>query len=162
MTTLTVLSGLPGSGKTTLAKRMLEAARDRAGRPGTAARVSRDDIREHVIGLAMTTDDAVMDRPGEDVVTAVESAMVAALLDAGVDVVVDATNLRPEYVDRWREVAARHGADLVVRALDVPVDECVRRVTARAAAGGRYVEPDVIRSMAAGGRPTYETGVDGS
>ena len=155
--TLTVLRGLPGSGKTTLARELRDDARNRAGRPGTLVVISRDDIRQHLIGLSMAPDDAVLDRAGEALVTAIETAIVdACLAAAGVDVVVDATHLDRSHLERWDVAAGLHGAQLDVRDLDVPVEECIRRDAARAAAGGRHVGEDVIRRMAATSAPTYE------
>ena len=99
--TLTVLRGLPGSGKTTLARELRDDARNRAGRPGTLVVISRDDIRQHLIGLSMAPDDAVLDRAGEALVTAIETAIVdACLAAAGVDVVVDATHLDRSHLER--------------------------------------------------------------
>lgn len=157
MPTVIVLSGLPGAGKSSRARQIIAEARRAAGRPGTAGVVSRDTIREHILGLTMAPGDQVLDRDGEDVVTAVTEAQARALLAAGVSVVVDATNLVPAHVDRWRAIADGHDAALDVVTLDTPVEECIRRDEARHAAGGRYVGEDVIRRIAAAGAPTYET-----
>lgn len=157
MTTLVVLSGLPGSGKTTCARQIQADARKRAGRPGTVVIVSRDALREHALGLTMIAGDQILDRGGEAVVTALESVMVeAALVAPGVEmVVIDATHLTPKSVDRWRTVAARHDARVKVITLDAPIEECIRRDAVRADGGGRYVGEDVIWSMAARSTPTY-------
>lgn len=139
---LIVLRGLPGSGKSTWAR---EYARAHRGEVGI---VSRDAVREHVLGLTMRPGDQVLDRAGEDLVTRLVEAMARALLAAGRDVVADTTNLRAEHVQAWRDLAAGHGATVEVVDLDVPVEECIRRDAARAAAGGRSVGADVIRRMA--------------
>lgn len=157
MSVFVVLSGLPGSGKSTEARRIMGEAQKAAGRPGTAAIIARDTIRENVLGLTMGPGDQILDHAGEDVVTAVEDASVEALLAAGVElVIVDATHLTPRSVDRWRQVAARHGAEFEAIRLDVDVDECIRRDAARAAAGGRYVGAEVIRGIAARGAATWQ------
>lgn len=150
MVMIIVLRGLPGSGKTTWAREYLTAHRGQAGR------VSRDDVREHVLGLTMQPGDAVLDRAGEDLVTAIVEAQARALLTAGLDVIADATNLSARHLDRWRALAAEHGTTAEVVHLDVPVDECIRRDAARAAVGGRGVGPTVIRRMSAAGTPTWE------
>lgn len=154
MSRILVLSGLPGSGKSTWAREHLRGCRGRAGI------VSRDAVREHVLGLSMEPGDQVLDRAGEAVVTAVAEAMARALLAAGCDVVADATHLDPAHIDRWRQVAAEYGTVVEVIDLGVPLEECIRRDADRAAVrlqwvGGRRVGEDVIREMAARGRPTY-------
>jgi predicted kinase len=158
MSALVILSGLPGSGKTTYARRIQTDAREHAGRPGTVVVVCRDTIREHALGLTMGPDDQVLDQAGEAVVTALEGAMVEAAIDAlGVEVViVDAMHLDQKYVDRWRSVADRHSAHVEVIDVGASVEECIRRDAARAAEGGRHVGEDVIRRLAEAGAPTYE------
>jgi predicted kinase len=149
--TLLLTRGGPASGKSTAATAWVAA--DRTNR----AMVSRDDLRERVYGLSMGPGDQVMDRAGEDEVTALEEAIVGHLLASGRSVAVHDTLLRDVYVDRWREIAAEAGA--VVEILDlrgVPVEECIARDADRAAAGGRSVGADVIRRMDATGGRTWE------
>lgn len=147
---LRVLSGLPGSGKSTLARQLLDEARKEWGRAGEAAVVCRDTIREHVLGLSMDPGEQMLDRTGERLVSMVETAMVRALLDDGVQlVIVDAMHRREERIDHWRAVAGRYGARLEVTRLGTPLEECVRRDAARGAAGGRSLGEDLIREIAA-------------
>jgi predicted kinase len=149
VTVLAVLSGLPGSGKTTYARQIQADVCERVGRPGTTVVVSRDTIREHALGLTMGPDDQILDRAGEAVVTALENAMVEAAL-AAPDVrivIVDATHLVQKYVDQWRSVATRHGAYITVIDMGISVEECIRRDATRAAEGGRHVGEDVIRRL---------------
>lgn len=115
MAMLTITRGLPGSGKTTWAK-------------GTGVtRVNRDDLRWMLHGKRTYT------REAERQVTAAQRAAVEALLRAGVDVVVDDTNLPARYVREWIELAVRCSATVMVldRFLVVPVEECVRRDAGR-------------------------------
>ena len=137
-----VLRGLPASGKTTWARAYLADHRGRAGR------VCRDDVREHVLGASMRAGDAVLDRAGEDVVSAVVDAAVIALLSQGLDVIIDATNLHERNIRRWRQLAEIHSCDIEIVHLDVDARECVRRDAVRAAAGQRHVGAAVIWRMA--------------
>lgn len=148
--TVTVLRGLPAAGKTTLALRLVAEGGGRVGR------VSRDDVRRDVFGLSMRPGEQVLDAEGEAVVTAVVEAIAVALLSSGVDVVADSTHLSDRHVARWEAVAERAGAVCVVRDLAVPVDVCVERDAARAAAGGRSVGAGVIEEMARSGGGTWE------
>ena len=139
-----VLRGLPGAGKSTWAGEYMRT------HPGQAGVVSRDTIRQHVLGLSMTPGDAVLDRAGEGIVTAITEATARALLAAGRTVIADATHLHADHIDSWRVLSAEYGVPVEVVDLDVPVEECIRRDAERAAAGGRGVGADVIHAMADG------------
>lgn len=148
MTTLYATRGIIGSGKTTRARAWV--AVDPAGR----ARVNRDDIRRMAHGGAwVARDDS---SPGTERATlAVRDAAISALLGCGIDVVCDDTNLPSRTVRDLRRIAAAAGAQFEVWDLtDVPLDECIRRDTAR---GGRaQVGEQVARDQYArfvAGRP---------
>ncbi|HEY3107557.1 MAG TPA: ATP-binding protein [Chloroflexota bacterium] len=95
---LYVLTGLPGSGKTTYARRELAGA----------VRVSLDDLRLMMSGVAY-------DARYEPMVATAASAMLEALLArAGLerfDVVFDATNVTREWRARAIAQARRHGVE---------------------------------------------------
>jgi predicted kinase len=113
---LIVTRGLPGSGKTTWARAWVAAA------PGRRARLNRDDVRAMLHGRRLATTEQ------EAMVTSVQHAGIRALLDAGVDVVADDTNLSDAAIAAFAELAAHAGARLQIQDLTgVPVDECVRR-----------------------------------
>ena len=114
MTTLTILRGLPGSGKTTRARELV------ADDP-RCARVNRDDLRMMMFGakVNLTPDQ-------ERAVTLAEHAMARALLSSW-NVVADDMNLRPRYVRDWLTIAAQRGADVVVVEMPTTLDECIDR-----------------------------------
>ena len=87
MSKLIVTRGVPASGKSTWAKAWV------AEDPDHRARVNRDDIRFMLFEKYYDVD--------EQAVNANEKAAVRALLDAGKDVVVDATNLRAKFAKQW-------------------------------------------------------------
>jgi len=129
VTTLTITRGLPASGKTTWAK----AQRG-------AVRVNRDDLRGMLHGGWSGLPSA------EKQVTLAQRASVEALLRAGVDVICDDTNLRARYVRELAEIAARCGADVVIRDFtDVALEECIRRDALRPPPA--HVGADAIRAM---------------
>lgn len=133
---LIIPRGLPGSGKSSLFRRM------HADNP-RLARVSRDDLCATLFAA-----EGRLTHAQEEIISKAERAQATALLDAGFDVFVDAMNLRLQWVRGWANFAALHGADIEVIDLDTPVDECIRRDAERAAAGGRSVGEDAIRAVA--------------
>ena len=130
-----VMVGLPASGKTTAARKLLEELHAAGTR---AFRVSRDDFR--VMGQPIP--DTGVD---EEVITIAEHAAISALLLAGATVIVDDTNLDPDHLPALVELSRRAGAHIVYRdeCLDVPLEECLRRDAARE----NPVGEKVIRQM---------------
>jgi predicted kinase len=136
MAELVITRGLPASGKSTWARSWVEE--DPAGR----ARMNRDDLRANLYGTARPT------HQQESAISVVQQASVRALLAAGRSVVVDDLHLRARYVTAWVELAAQAGAGFAVRDFtDVPLDECIRRDSERAARGDRAVGAEVIRDL---------------
>ncbi|GLX06758.1 AAA family ATPase [Microbispora sp. NBRC 16548] len=132
MPILRVTRGLPGSGKSTLAKKWV--AKD----PASRARVNRDDLR------AMLHDGEYLGDATEDKVRTVRDAVITALLEAGVNVICDDTNLSRRVVDSLRVLAEQAGAGFEVCDLThVPLEECIRRDSGRE----RSVGEEVIRGM---------------
>jgi predicted kinase len=118
VTRLLITRGLPASGKTTFARKLQPMV----------VRVNRDDLRVLLHGRRLFTQWA------EGQVTVVQRAMVETLLRAGASVIVDDTNLRPQRVREWAELAARFHAGFEVHDFtDVPLAECLRRDAARPA-----------------------------
>ncbi len=137
---MVLMQGLPGAGKTTAAR--VWVAED----PNRRTRVNRDDLRQTIFnrGGRLSIDE-------EDVVTAVETAITRNALSLGRSVVVDDTNLSPNVVAVWREIASEAEVPTVIVLLTTDVEECVRRDRVRGEAGGRSVGADVIRKLAAAG-----------
>jgi predicted kinase len=132
---LVITRGLPASGKTTWARAWVAEDPWRL-------RVNRDDLR------MMTTGRPVLTGRLEDALTLAQHAAAEALLRAGYDVVVDDTNLRLRHARAWADLAARAGAWFEVRDFtDVPLEVCLARDAARAAAGGPAVGEAVIRDL---------------
>lgn len=139
MVELIVMRGLPGSGKTTWAEREQEAS------TGKVVIVSRDDLREKLFRA-----EGVLRRNQEDFISVVEEHMVTLALLSGFTVIVDSTNLRSEYVQRWRSLARTRGVPIRTVSMKTPVERCIDRDAERGARGGRSVGAEVIRRMAEG------------
>lgn len=121
MSTLYLLRGLPGCGKTTKAVAWVDE--DPKGR----VRISRDSIRQALHGRYIGEPWA------EQQVTEVQRGAIVAALEIGYDVVVDDTNLEGWVVSRLKGYAASVPNALVevwdMRHVDV--DVCLARNAAR-------------------------------
>lgn len=124
--------GLPASGKSTWARSWVAAD------PSSRVRVNRDDIRFQLYGAYWG------ENVDEYVVTQVERAMVAAAVEQGKCVVIDATHLRARNITEWRKVYPR----LVIQDFELPLDKLVSRDKDRALFEERWVGERVIRDMA--------------
>ena len=133
MPTLYLTRGLPGSGKTTWARREAEYL--------DAECVDRDGIRR-----MLRTTWPHGDRAAEDMCTVVQHATIRALFYAGRSIICHDTNLDPRVVDQLTRLARRFGADVVIEDFrDVPLQVCIDRDAARPE--GERVGETTIRAM---------------
>lgn len=127
--------GLPGSGKTTWARAQVAAGK-------AHARVARDDLRR----MLFRPDYSEPDIRLELIVNAAEDALIGALLDGGLRVIEDATNLHPSSIHRLRSIAHRSGARFETKDFTfVPLADCVARDAQRT--GVERVGREVIERM---------------
>ena len=134
MRQLTVLRGLPGSGKSTYAQKLVDDSSYHT------KRVSKDHVRGMI-------DFGHYSEVDEYIVKDVETMLAIDLLDAGFDVVVDDTNLRYRDVEHWRNVAESYGPgaiDFIVHEIKTDVDVCIARDAERE----KPVGEERIRQMA--------------
>ena len=125
---LKLTRGVPASGKTTWAKAWV------AEDPERRARFNRDDYR-----AMMFDSDGVLTYAQEKAVSAAQQAAVKAALNAGLDVVVDDTNLRAKFVRMWYGLASE------IEFVDFPID--IDEAYERDAARERSVGPAVLKSF---------------
>ena len=135
MSHLTILRGLPGSGKTTFALAELK-------RTGNAIRVNRDELR-----IILHGPDAKWSGERERVTAAAETAIVRDALLNKKNVIIDDTNLLGSGTARWTELAASlatvHIEDFTKT---VSIEECIARDRGRS--GKARVGRGVIERMA--------------
>ena len=116
MTNLLITRGLPGCGKTTLAREWVAADREHR------ARVNRDDIR------TMLDDGQFVKGVTEPRVLAARDAAILSLLSKGIDTICDDTNLPQRTARDLAKLAKRAGAEVTVIDLtDVTLETCLKR-----------------------------------
>ena len=130
-----ILSGLPASGKTTVAKEWL------AEDPTNRERVNYDNLRIELFGEGWK-----FNRPEEDKMQAYARGLVEGWLIHGKSVVIDNTNLTEKVRERWAALGRKYGVNIVQQEIDTPVAECVRRDSERI--GRARVGRAVIERMA--------------
>jgi predicted kinase len=139
VTTLIITRGLPGSGKSTKARRWVYE--DRANR----ARINRDDFR------TMLYEGRFVKGVTEPRIVAARDGAIRELLKQGVNVINDDTNLPNRTVRDLEKLAWKEGADFEIWDLtDVPLETCVERDSLRVRALGDDKNPvgeDVIVDM---------------
>uniref|UniRef100_A0AAU2VEP8 AAA family ATPase n=1 Tax=Streptomyces sp. NBC_00003 TaxID=2903608 RepID=A0AAU2VEP8_9ACTN len=135
MPTVHVMTGLPASGKTTAARKLV------ADSGGQCRRVNLDDLRGMFDNAGEGRERSYT---AEQTVLAVQDAAVRETIAAGFDVVVDNTHLTPNIPKRLKAAVAGRARFVVHDFTDVPVEECLRRDAARA----NPVGEDIIRLLA--------------
>lgn len=148
---LFVTCGISGSGKTTVAGRVIDAE--------GAIRIRSDVERKRLAGLSPT------ERPADEVASGELysetmtnrvyrqlAERAATLLDAGQTVVIDATCLKRSHRRVFTELATAKQVPLVWLACELSLEEAERRITARQAAGD-----DASDASVAIARNQYET-----
>lgn len=132
MAKLTITRGYPGSGKTTWADSQ-----------ASSVRISRDDLRKSLFGtFTGLTGSQEMD------VSRAQKAQVTALLAAGINVIVDDTNLKMTVARDWADIAHRTSSEFECKDFLVSAEECISNDHSRFTSGGRSVGEEVIRSFA--------------
>lgn len=132
MSKLILTRGVPASGKTTWAKAWVAEDDERR------VRLNRDDFRMMLFGI-----EGVGTFPQEKAVSAAQQTAAKALLVAGIDVVIDDTNLRAKFVKMWLGMPAE------VSFVDFPItfDEACDRDFLRSREGARSVGYAVIKAF---------------
>ena len=130
-----ILSGLPASGKSTLAKRWLAEDQD------ARIRINYDELRIGMYGA-----DWKFNHNEEQKMKTHAFNITKKAIDAGLSVVIDNTNLTLSAKNYWRNLGKSLGAEIIEEELDVPVEECVKRDRLRE--GKARVGRAVIERMA--------------
>lgn len=132
---LHLMQGLPASGKTTLARKVIA----NSARP--LRYVGLDALRWM---LDSQTPTAWWAEGAEESTACGQAGLVAALLRCGDDVLLDGTHVAPGQVAALREALAGMRLVVVVHTVRTPVDECLARDAERA----HRIGEDCIRRLA--------------
>lgn len=120
--TVHVMTGLPASGKTTLALELVDASH------GQMRRVNRDDLRR----MLDNNTGGRLYRGHEETILTIQDSAILAILDSGHDLIIDNTHLTSRIPNRYRALLAGRDITWVVHdRTDVPLDKCLRRDAAR-------------------------------
>ena len=126
MAKLTIMRGLPASGKSTRAKEIVETA-------GNTVRINKDLLR------TMLHFDKWLPR-NEGKTHDAAHALAQYFLAHNVNVIIDDTNLNPQTIETWKSVALKMKASIeYVDMTGVSVEECIARDAQREKAVGRRV-----------------------
>lgn len=136
---LLMMKGLPGSGKSHYAKRLVsgeEVFAPEENEKRIWKRVNKDDLRAMI-------HDGKHTKSNEKDIVAARDTLITVCLGAGFSVVVDDTNFAPYHEKRLRELAHNLGADFYQKLMETTLDECIKNDLKRDASVGR----DVILKM---------------
>lgn len=116
MPKLKMMMGIPGSGKSTYARELVDQ--------GSWGRVNRDDLRAMVFNGKWSGH-------REGIIVEIEKAIASVLLKNNHAVVVDDTNINEKNRKMWSEYATRPGYQFEVQKMDTPYKTCLERDAAR-------------------------------
>lgn len=138
MKEITLLKGLPASGKSTFARQLLDE------RPGEYVRVNKDELRAML-------HNGKWSKFNEKQVLRIRDQIIETALQDGKSVIVDDTNLAPKHQARMEELAKKHEVNLNVYDvfLEVPVEECIKRDLQRPNSVGEKVIRDMHKQFIA-------------
>ena len=131
-----ILKGLPASGKSTYAKKILKE------NPAAYKRINKDELRAML-------DASYFSKNNEKFVLQVRDFIIMEALREGKHLIIDDTNLAAKHETRIRELVeaykkeSGHQVVIEVKFFDIPLEECIRRDLKRPNSVGERV----IRKM---------------
>ena len=126
-----VLQGCPCSGKSTYAQNVKDER---------IVVVNLDTIRTELSGGKFTFDH-------EEEALAKEEQMVRDAIAANCDVMIDATNLNPKKIEKWKALAQELECPIEFKMFYIPFEEAMKRSKARKEAGGLYINKNIMRGF---------------
>lgn len=133
-----ILVGVAGAGKSTW-------CHDYIQRNPNTLRVNRDTIRQQLFAMprkAYYTQLDMVLRQKEEIVSYIELANIRTAVESGYDVVIDNTNLKKTYIDKYLKEFPE--VDVAVEVFHTPLAECISRDAQR---GEDAVGEEVIQKQ---------------
>lgn len=118
-----MLKGLPGSGKSTYAKGIVE-------RDGNWVRVNKDTIRDMMGGYT---------NKKEGLVIRFRNALIRTALDEGKNVIVDDTNFHPKHEAAISQIARDFESEFEIYYVNIPLEACIKNDLNRPVSVGEKV-----------------------
>ncbi len=118
--------GLPGSGKSTWAKKMLDE------NPGMYKRINKDDLRAML-------DNNRWSKDNEKFVLKVRNLLILEALENGKHVIIDDTNLHSKHEQSIKELVKGLATVEIQDFTDVPIETCIERDLKRLSSVGQKV-----------------------
>lgn len=126
MQILYMIKGIPGSGKTTLAKEMQKKNKN-------LIRVNKDELRSMLHGGEWT-------HKNEKQILKIRNMIIVDSLTKGKSVIVDDTNFAPRHEKKLREISKIYGAEFkIIDLTDVSPELCIKRDLKRSNSVGSQV-----------------------
>jgi len=129
MSNLLMLKGLPASGKSTYAKKLVDKG---------WVRVNKDDLRAML-------NNSKWSKNNEKFVLKVRDFIVSDAISLGKNVVVDDTNFEEKHEEDLRKIANVYGANFEIKFFDTPLKTCLERDSSRPNPVGSKVINDMYK-----------------
>lgn len=136
MPVIIITKGLPGSGKTTWAKKM------QSKYPTKYIRINKDDLRA-MLHNNTSNADSVRTTKTEAFVSKIRYMIIDAALAEGNNIIIDDTNLDTACELKIRKLVGERAKIKIKSFTNIPLEECLSRNKQRE----RIVKEDIIRDM---------------
>jgi len=136
---LTIFRGLPGSGKSTEAQRLVQTLLSVGI---TAINIDRDMFRL-AAGFGVAPAGSF-----EEAITDTQRAVIENGLLQNWNVIESSTNLNAKFLKALVKLGANCGAEVEIIDVSTPLDVCVERDENRRLAGGHFLGEDILRDFA--------------
>ena len=109
-----MLKGLPASGKSTLAKSIVDNGK------GKIVRINKDDLRAMVHNSKHS-------KAREKLIIEARDTLINLFISQGKSVIIDDTNFNPIHKENLSSIANEYELDFIEYFVDTPIRECLRR-----------------------------------
>ena len=126
--------GLPGSGKSTWAKEMVNKF------PGRYKRINKDDLRAML-------DDSKHSKDNEKFILKVRDTLILLALNEGKDVIIDDTNLASKHEEHIKQLVRGVAVVSIQDFTEIPIETCIKRDLKRFNSVGEKVIRDMYNQF---------------